>query len=141
MLSSTYEMTEDADIQLLALRKRYLELLRERWTASGLRPSVAGFQGEDMAKSRMFGSNAKPTLKAAIKLRNALVEAGIPMPPPAVAIEDDEDFEWIALGRRVRKATPDKYREALRILKELADAVASVEESPSLLADLVPKRT
>lgn len=59
------------------------------------------------------------------------------MPPPMVAVIDDTDFEWIALGRRLRSDRPEEFEAFVKILRgkepDLDEALAAEEEIDKLV--------
>lgn len=53
------------------------------------------------------------------------------MPPPMVAVIDDADFEWIALGRKLRSERPEEFEAFVKILRgkePTMDEALTVEE-------------
>jgi hypothetical protein len=51
------------------------------------------------------------------------------IPPPYASVRDQEDWEWISVGRRLRAADPEYARQ---LLLDLADIIATREEEAAL---------
>jgi hypothetical protein len=122
----------------------YVALLKKRWDATfgeGGKTAVKAGKSEH-TYGRIF-NRRKPSLKAVLAFARALTREGVSMPPPVVAVVDDEDYEWIKIGRHLRAAAPGRYREVLGLLRdaggrdaqETRDAEAEMEAMVSGVTD------
>ncbi len=65
---------------------------------------------------KLFVDPAHSTIETAERVRQALAELEPhtePPPPPAVAVIDQLDHNWITAGRELRERDPDRFAEVL----------------------------
>lgn len=126
----------------------YLELLFQRARAANITPNDIGYKSGSALETRLFrmGERGDPSVTAANAYARELEKRGVHMPPPVVAIIDDEDYEWISLGRQLREANQGQFTLLLTALrasvKSLMDTgLRKSQETVDKAARLVASRT
>lgn len=106
----------------------YLKLLDEKRRRA---KNPKELDTSSMTLHRQFGGgkSARPTLSAANKIARKLREQGEVVPPPAVAIIDEEDYEWIRYGRAIRESRGAAFGALLGLVKQIAPPHESLLEA------------
>lgn len=119
----------------------YLAYLQKAWRDSSLRPSDIGLS--KMTVSRVVRDNATPGLATVWRFYQAFAAARptLRLAPPAVLIQDAEEYDVLELARSVRSATPHNYVEIVGLLRIYHDAARKDRDIRARLAKKVADTT
>lgn len=125
----------------LPVHPRWYEILERLVNLHGVTWKDAGYKSP-MPHTRMFGTGKRyVTLGAANAYARALRDRGEPMPPPILQVIDQEDYEWITLGRAMRENNPNEYEMMCAVLRQYGKASEEALALKAKFVDLVSALT
>lgn len=100
----------------------YLDLIAKRLKTTPVDPSDVGSRSGAVLGHRLRKQEpGKISVAMVNAIARALSKRGVPTPPPMVAVIDDDDYQWIELGRSVREANKPLWTFVMAQLKNAVE--------------------
>lgn len=118
----------------------YSKMLADAVDAAGLKRTE--LKGPDISYQvvwRVLEHQERPSFSAAERVRQAVqdLRPDLHLPPPSVAVESAEHYEWLRIGTDLLHEDPEGFRRLLERIREIADAMQRERRGMHGLASLV----